>query len=110
MTVGVYPMLADETCWFLAADFDKTTWLEDVRAYLDTCREWSVPALLERSRSGRGGHVWVFFTAPLPARLARKLGAAILTRTWSDGINWVSIPTTASFRVRIPCPRAASAI
>ncbi len=81
MTVGVYPMLADESCWFLAADFDKATWLEDVRAYLDTCREWSVPALLERSRSGRGGHVWVFFTAPLPARLARKLGAAILTRT-----------------------------
>jgi len=81
MTVGVYPMLVDETCWFLAADFDKTTWQEDVRAYLDTCREWDVPALLERSRSGRGGHVWIFFTAPLPARLARKLGAAILTRT-----------------------------
>jgi superfamily II DNA or RNA helicase len=81
MTVGVYPMLVDETCWFLAADFDKTTWQEDVRAYLDTCREWNVPALLERSRSGRGGHVWIFFTAPLPARLARKLGAAILTRT-----------------------------
>jgi superfamily II DNA or RNA helicase len=81
MTVGVYPMLADETCWFLAADFDKTTWQEDVRAYLDTCREWNVPALLERSRSGRGGHVWIFFTAPLHARLARKLGAAILTRT-----------------------------
>jgi len=81
MTVGVYPMLVDETCWFLAADFDKTTWQEDVRAYLDTCREWNVPALLERSRSGRGGHVWIFFIAPLPARLARKLGAAILTRT-----------------------------
>jgi hypothetical protein len=60
MTVGVYPMLVDETCWFLAADFDKTTWQEDVRAYLDTCREWDVPALLERSRSGRGGHVWIF--------------------------------------------------
>ena len=81
ITAGVYPMLTDETCWFLAADFDKATWQEDVRAYLHTCIEWNVPALLERSRSGRGGHVWVFFAAPLPARLARKLGAAILTRT-----------------------------
>ena len=81
LTAGVYPLLADETCWFLAADFDKTTWQEDVRAYLHTCGEWKVPALLERSRSGRGEHIWIFFAAPLPARLARKLGAAILTRT-----------------------------
>jgi len=81
LTVGVYPLLADETCWFLAADFDKTTWQEDVRAYLQTCTECKVPALLERSRSGRGGHIWVFFDSPLPARLARQLGAAILTRT-----------------------------
>ena len=78
---GVYPLLADETCWFLAADFDKSTWQEDVRSYLETCREWHVPALLERSRSGRGGHIWVFFNTPVPARLARMLGAAILTRT-----------------------------
>jgi len=81
LTAGVYPLLADKTCWFLAADFDKATWQEDVRAYLHTCGDWKVPALLERSRSGRGGHVWIFFAAPLPARLARKLGAAILTRT-----------------------------
>ena len=81
LTAGVYPLLADETCWFLAADFDKATWQEDVRAYLHTCSEWKVPALLERSRSGRGGHIWIFIAAPLPARLARKLGAAILTRT-----------------------------
>ena len=81
VTVGVYPLLTDETCWFLAADFDKATWEEDVKAYLYTCSEWSVPALLERSRSGRGGHIWIFFAAPTPARLARKLGTAILTRT-----------------------------
>ena len=81
LTAGVYPLLADETCWFLSADFDKTTWQEDVRAYLHTCGDWKVPALLERSRSGRGGHIWIFFAAPLSARLARKLGAAILTRT-----------------------------
>ena len=81
LTAGVYPLLTDETCWFLAADFDKTTWQDDVRAFLQTCAEWKIPAALERSRSGRGGHVWIFFDAPLPASLARKLGAAILTRT-----------------------------
>lgn len=81
LTAGVYPLLNNETCWFLAADFDKTTWQDDVRAYLHTCAEWKVPATLERSRSGRGGHLWVFFEAPVPASFARKLGAAILTRT-----------------------------
>jgi superfamily II DNA or RNA helicase len=81
LTAGIYPLLTDETCWFLAADFDKTTWQDDVRAFLHTCAEWDVPAVLERSRSGRGGHVWIFFEAPLPARLARELGAAVLTRT-----------------------------
>lgn len=81
LTAGVYPLLTDETCWFLAADFDKATWQEDVTAFLHTCGEWNVPTILEKSRSGRGGHVWIFFEAPLPASLARKLGAAILTRT-----------------------------
>jgi superfamily II DNA or RNA helicase len=81
LTVGVYSLLTDETCWFLAADFDKATWQADVRAFLITCGECKVPAVLERSRSGKGGHVWTFFEAPLPARLARELGAAILTRT-----------------------------
>ena len=81
LTAGVYPLLTDETCWFLAADFDKATWQDDVRAFLQTCADWKIPAALERSRSGRGGHVWIFFDAPLPAGLARKLGAAILTRT-----------------------------
>jgi superfamily II DNA or RNA helicase len=81
LTAGVYPLLTDETCRFLAADFDKASWQDDVRAFLETCGEWNVPAVVERSRSGLGGHVWVFFEAALPASLARKLGAAILTRT-----------------------------
>lgn len=79
--VGVYPLQVDETCWFLAADFDKNTWQEDVAAVLETCREMGVPAALERSRSGNGGHIWIFFDQPVPAALARKLGFAILTRT-----------------------------
>ncbi len=80
-TIGVYPMLADETSRFLAADFDKATWREDVRAFLETCRMHDVPAALERSRSGNGGHVWMFFSEPIPAALVRKVGTFLLTKT-----------------------------
>jgi len=80
-SIGVYPLLADETCWFLAVDFDKKSWQEDSTAFMDTCREMNVPAALERSRSGKGGHVWIFFDCTVPAITARKLGCAILTRT-----------------------------
>ncbi len=80
-TIGVYPLLPDETCWFLAVDFDKKTWQEDSRAFMDTCRELNVPAALERSRSGNGGHVWIFFDRAIPAITARKLGCVVLTRT-----------------------------
>ena len=80
-TVGIYPLLLDETCWLLAADFDKTTWQEDALAFISTCKELGLPAYLERSRSGTGGHVWMFFKHALTALLARKLGCAILTQT-----------------------------
>jgi superfamily II DNA or RNA helicase len=79
-TIGVYPLLRDETCWFLAADFDKEHWQEDVATYLLACDALGVPAALERSRSGNGGHVWIFFAAPVPAAQARTLGCALLTR------------------------------
>lgn len=80
-TLGIYPLLQDETCWFIAVDFDKKTWQQDALAFLDTCRELDVPAALERSRSGSGGHVWIFFDRAIPAVTARKLGCLILTRT-----------------------------
>ncbi|MCJ7696451.1 MAG: hypothetical protein MUO40_13640, partial [Anaerolineaceae bacterium] len=80
-TIGVYPLLIDETCWFLAVDFDKLTWAEDTKAFLETCASYQVPAALERSRSGNGGHVWIFFETPIFAALARKLGALMLTKT-----------------------------
>ncbi|NLW72829.1 MAG: DEAD/DEAH box helicase family protein [Chloroflexi bacterium] len=80
-TMGLYPLLADESCWFLAADFDKSTWTEDAKTFLETCVSYQVPAVLERSRSGNGGHVWIFFETPVPAVLARKLGALLLTST-----------------------------
>jgi superfamily II DNA or RNA helicase len=80
-TIGMYPLLPDETCWFLAADFDKKTWEYDALAFLETCQELNVPAALERSRSGKGGHIWIFFERSLPAITARKLGCVLLTRT-----------------------------
>lgn len=79
-TVGIYPLLRDETCWFLTADFDKQHWQEDVTTYLQACDELGVPTALERSRSGNGGHVWIFFDAPVPAAQARKLGCFLLSR------------------------------
>jgi superfamily II DNA or RNA helicase len=80
-TIGVYPMLPDETCWFLAADFDKVSWQDDARAFLETCSTFNVPAALERSRSGNGGHVWMFFTEPVPVAQARQMGTFLLSQT-----------------------------
>ena len=79
--MGVYALLPDETCWFLAVDFDGASWADDARAFIETCRAEGVPAALERSRSGQGGHVWIFFAPPVPARDARRLGAWLVTRT-----------------------------
>lgn len=79
--MGVYPLLQDETCYFLAMDFDKQTWREDLKAVLDTCKSLALPFAVERSRSGNGGHLWLFFSSAIPANLARKLGAFLLTET-----------------------------
>jgi superfamily II DNA or RNA helicase/very-short-patch-repair endonuclease len=76
---GVYPLLLDETCFFLAVDFDKTGWQGDAAAFLEGCRRLGLTAALERSRSGRGGHVWLFFEDAIPATLARRLGSHLLT-------------------------------
>ncbi|MGB5518782.1 MAG: DEAD/DEAH box helicase family protein [Gammaproteobacteria bacterium] len=82
-TIGVYPLLKDETCWFLAADFDKTSWLDDVAAFIDTCHAIGIPAAVERSRSGNGAHVWFFFGSPIPAVSARRMGCYLITETMS---------------------------
>jgi len=79
--MGVYPMLTDGTCWFLAADFDKGAWQDDVRAFTETARGLGVPALVERSRSGNGAHVWFFFSEPVPAASAREMGCHLITET-----------------------------
>ena len=82
-TIGIYPLLKDETCWFLAADFDKESWAEDVAAFVDTCRDLGIPTAVERSRSGNGAHVWFFFSTPVPAVSARRMGCYLITETMS---------------------------
>lgn len=77
--MGVYPMLQDESCHFLAIDFDGAEWQADVGAVRRACSAWSLPAAVERSRSGDGAHVWLFFTEAIPARLARNVGSFLLT-------------------------------
>lgn len=84
--IGMYPMLADGTCHFLVFDFDShaaplsTDWKEDVDALRNICRKLAVPVLAERSRSGAGAHVWLFFSEAIPAKTARRFGAALLTK------------------------------
>jgi superfamily II DNA or RNA helicase len=80
-TIGIYPLLHDDCCWFLAVDFDKASWQEDCIEFLRTCRALGVAAHLERSRSGNGAHVWIFFAEKTSAALARKLACTILTQT-----------------------------
>ncbi len=80
-TIGIYSLLQDDCCWFLAVDFDKASWQEDCVEFLRTCRALGVAAHLERSRSGNGAHVWIFFAEKTSAALARKLACTILTQT-----------------------------
>ncbi|WP_254843546.1 hypothetical protein [Shewanella sp. UCD-KL21] len=63
--LGLYPLLEDYSCWLLAADFDKSDWQEAVSAFRKACNEFKVPCSVERSRSGNGAHIWVFFESPV---------------------------------------------
>jgi hypothetical protein len=77
--VGIYPMLPDERCYFLAIDFDGAEWQNDVSVLREICEEFDIPIAVEQSRSGKGGHAWFFFEDKMTAALARKFGAALLT-------------------------------
>jgi len=82
--IGVYAMLSDETCHFLSVDFDGKTWFEDVAAFRKTCEQTEVPVAIERSRSGNGGHAWIFFEETIPAYMAKRMGTLLITRTMED--------------------------
>lgn len=78
LVMGVYPLLEDETCRFLAIDFDKGNWQEEILVAKRVYEEYGIKSYIERSRSGNGGHLWVFFTESIEAHLARKLGIKVL--------------------------------
>jgi len=77
--IGIYPLLPDETCHFLAIDFDNEGWQEDISIVRECCHDIGLPVAVERSRSGSGAHLWFFFSAPVPATLAREFGSGLLT-------------------------------
>ena len=88
--VGIYAIMSDNNCAFLCTDFDdkscKHRYKDDVLAFVGVCRNWNIPYSIERSRSGNGAHVWMFFDDVIPAYKARRLGNAILTEAMSrDG-------------------------
>ena len=80
-TIGVYPLMSDDTCYFLAVDFDEADWKEDAQAFVQSCNELGVSVSLEVSRSGNGAHGWIFFENKVSARDARRLGTAIISHT-----------------------------
>lgn len=77
--VGIYPISNDDTCCFLAIDFDDDAWKENATTVRQVCAEWGVPCMVERSRSGEGAHVWIFFSEPISCATARQLGSLLLT-------------------------------
>lgn len=84
-TIGIYPMLEDETCYFIAFDFDdkknENHVKEDVLAFAKICDDYNIPIAIERSRSGKGIHCWLFFKDKIKAITARKLGSLLLSKT-----------------------------
>ncbi len=79
-TIGTYAIREDDTCTFLACDFDESSWQADLLAFCDTAKSFGIEVAMERSRSGKGGHAWIFFAEKIPARLARSLGTLIIAK------------------------------
>lgn len=81
ITIGIYPLLPGDLCNFLTIDFDKTTYEKDVNEFWNICDEFNIPIYVEKSRSGNGAHIWIFFEESMPASVARKMGNILLTKT-----------------------------
>ena len=79
-TIGTYAIREDDTCIFLACDFDESSWQTDLLAFCETAKSFGIGVAMERSRSGNGGHAWIFFAEPVAARLARSLGTLIIAK------------------------------
>jgi len=79
IVAGIYQMLPDETCYFLAMDFDEADWQNDISVVREICTEFNIPVAVERSKSGNGDHVWFFFENRMSAVFVRKFGTALVT-------------------------------
>lgn len=77
--VGLYPLLEDNTTWFLAVDFDGDNWQSESFAFRTIATRYGFATSIERSRSGIGAHVWFFFAQSISAKTARRMGSALLT-------------------------------
>ncbi len=81
--IGIYPILPDNTSYFLAADLDGETWKKDAIAFIQACTNVGLRVYLERSRSGNGGHVWIFFSEPISCYLSRQIGLELIRRAFN---------------------------
>lgn len=87
IVVGIYPLLKDETCNFIAIDFDKKDWESSIKSLYLVCKENKIDALIERSRSGNGGHLWIFFSESVSASIARKLATGLINKAMCKNNN-----------------------
>ncbi|MDD5603991.1 MAG: DEAD/DEAH box helicase family protein [Eubacteriales bacterium] len=101
--IGIFPLLPTGTCRLLVFDFDNhdkgaeepdyantdNSWIGEVKALREIGRLYGIPMLVERSRSGKGAHVWLFFDAPISASLARKFGFSLLDKG-AESVNMTS--------------------
>ena len=113
--IGLYPLLADNTCYLLAADFDKDDWQEAIKALAQACREFEIPHTVEISRSGNGAHLWIFFSDSVTAKDARLLGFGLLDKAMASLFKNMGIqiyplsPTTDYSPTKISCQKEALA-
>ena len=118
--IGVYPLLPDGTCRFLVFDFDNhekdaekidfanenEDWHDEVDALRLICKQNGIDALVERSRSGRGAHIWIFFKNPIPASMARNFGFLLLDK----GATTINLKTFRYYDRMYPAQDVANTI